>query len=302
MKYCLIFLACVSSVFGSDQWFKETLYNDYQQKFKITEILYEEKTPYQHLVIFENPRFGRVLALDGAIQTTDAFEFIYHEMMVHVPLVAHPNPERVLIIGGGDGGVLREVLRHSTVKKVTMVEIDTSVITMSEKYFPEHSAGAFENPRAEIVIADGFDFVKNATEKFDVIICDSSDPFGPAAVLFTSEFYGYCSKILKAGGIFVNQNGVPAMQANEMALTFRNRSPHFSDVRFFLAPVPHYAGGFMAMGWATNDPSYENLDIQLLKKRAQAIEGKLKYYSPAIHQASFALPPFIREGYTSAEE
>lgn len=297
MKYILIFLAASATLF-SNSWYEEKLYDEWQQKYKITNVLYEEKTPFQHLIIFENPRFGKVLALDGVIQTTDAFEYIYHEMMAHVPLTAHPNPEKVLIIGGGDGGTLREVLRHPNLKKIVMVEIDPSVIKMSEKYFPEHSAGAFQNPRAEIVIADGIEYLKNTEEKFDVIICDSTDPIGPGAVLFTKEFYGYCSQALGPSGIFVNQNGVPAMQGDELQMTFENRSPHFSDVRFYLAAIPHYVGGFMAIGWASNDPSYADIDMQALEKRAAAIQGKLKYYTPQVHKASFALPPFIQDYFS----
>jgi spermidine synthase len=302
MKYILIFLAAAATLVGNG-WYEEKLYDDWQQKYKIGNILYEEKTPFQHLIIFENSRFGKVLALDGVIQTTDAFEYIYHEMIAHVPLVAHPNPEKVLIIGGGDGGTLREVLRHPSVKKAVMVEIDPSVIKMSEKYFPEHSAGAFQDPRAQIVIADGIEYVKNTEEKFDVIICDSTDPIGPGAVLFTEEFYGYCSKALGPSGIFVNQNGVPAMQGDELQMTFENRSSHFSDVRFYLAAIPHYVGGFMALGWASNDLSYADFDIQALEKRAAAIQSYCKYYSAAVHRAAFALPPYVQACYsTSAEE
>jgi spermidine synthase len=170
------------------RWIGETLYPFYQQRFSATEVLFEEKTEHQDLVIFENDFFGRVMLLDGVTQTTDRDEFVYHEMISHVPIFAHGNAQKVLIIGGGDGGVLREVLRHKDVE-CTMVEIDASVVEMSKKYFPQHSDGAFEDPRCNLVIADGLKFVKETQDRFDVIIVDSTDPIGPGEVLFTSEFY-----------------------------------------------------------------------------------------------------------------
>ncbi|MES2122887.1 MAG: polyamine aminopropyltransferase, partial [Chlamydiota bacterium] len=152
---------------------------------KMDPVLYREQTSEQDLVIFENPRLGRVLALDGIIQLTEADEHVYHEMIVHVPLLTHGQAEKVLIIGGGDGGALREVLRHGQVQKVVLVEIDPTVIAMCREMFPMVSRGSFDDPRAEIVIADGTEYVRTAEERFDVIICDSTDPVGPGKVLFT---------------------------------------------------------------------------------------------------------------------
>ena len=281
-------------LFAQDTWYNETLYGDWQQRLRIDRMIYEEQTEQQHLVIFENPTFGRVLALDGVIQTTDAFEYVYHEMMVHVPLLTHENPKNVLIIGGGDGGILREVMRHKSVERVTMVEIDPKVISMCKEYFPGHSNGAFEDPRAKIVIADGCDFVKNTEEKFDVIIVDSTDPIGPGEVLFTSEFYGHCQKALAPAGILVNQNGVPTMQPSELLLTLKNRAPHFKHIGFFFAPVPHYVGGLMALGWATNDDRYTTCNSEGIQKKYTTLQGQLKYYTPQIHQAAFATPQFIK--------
>jgi spermidine synthase len=273
--------------------YTETLHEDWRQTFLVQEKLYEEKTKEQHLVIFNNPRFGKVLALDGVIQTTEKDEFVYHEMMTHVPMLAHGNAKNVLIIGGGDGGILREVLKHKTVEKATLVEIDESVVTFSKKHLPTLSAGAFDDPRAEVVIQDGCIFVKNSTQKYDVIICDSTDPIGPGAVLFTPEFYGDCHALLTEGGIFVNQNGVPFMQADELRNTFKNRKLHFQDVGFYLGVIPTYVGGFMAFGWATDGQENRDISLQELEKRFKNIEGELKYYTPAIHKASFVLPKFI---------
>ncbi|MDH5767074.1 MAG: polyamine aminopropyltransferase, partial [Gammaproteobacteria bacterium] len=187
--------------------YAETLYDSYGQEFAVDKVYFENKTDHQHLVIFENAKFGRVMALDGIIQTTEADEFIYHEMLTHVPLLAHGNVKRVLIIGGGDGGMLREVCKHSSVEHITQVEIDDQVVDMCKEYLPNHSAGAYDDPRVNIVIDDGANFVRQCTDKFDVIISDSTDPIGPGDVLFTSDFYADCKQCLTEDGILVTQNG-----------------------------------------------------------------------------------------------
>ena len=238
---------------------------------------------------------GTVLALDGVIQTTSSDEFVYHEMMAHVPLIAHGNAKKVLIIGGGDGGMLREVRRHKSLEKIVMVEIDPSVIALAKEHLPMLSQGAFEEPRLELVIADGSRFVKETEERFDVIICDSTDPIGPAEVLFTEEFYADCKNILNPKGIFVNQNGVPSMQDFEVKDTYARRLPHFADTSFYLAPVPTYIGGFMAFGWATDELSYRDLSLEEIEQRLSAIEGEMKYYNAEMHRACFALPNFIQK-------
>ena len=272
-------------------WYAETLYPAWAQSFEMTQEIMREKTEHQDLVIFENPMFGKVLALDGIIQLTDADEPVYHEMMSHVPLLTHGNPSSVLIVGGGDGGILREVLKHPSVQRAVLVDIDSSVIELSKKYFPKVSDGAYDDPRVEVIIQDAAQFVKMTNESFDVIICDSSDPMGPSAVLFTREFYGDCKELLRDGGIFVNMSGVPFLQKNEQALTFQNCSPHFSHVKFYLAPVPTYVGGFMAMGWAS-DRDYQ-VSEEVLAERLGKLGDSLFYYTPAIHKASFALPNFM---------
>jgi spermidine synthase len=281
---------------GFANWYEESLYSDWKQILKKEKILYEAKTEFQDLIIFENPLLGRVLGLDGIVQTTEADEYVYHEMMVHVPLVAHPNPETILIIGGGDGGILREVIRHSCVKKVVMVEIDGAVVEFSKTHLPTLSNGAFDDSRLQLVIDDGAKFVKETDEQFDVIICDSTDPIGPGAVLFTEEFYGDCKNILKEGGIFVNQNGVPFLQTTETKDTYQRRLPHFKDVGFYIASIPTYFGGFMALGWAT-DGDYRHICRDVLEERISKIEGTLNYYNVDIHQACFALPNFIKKQF-----
>ncbi|MDF1763784.1 MAG: polyamine aminopropyltransferase [Oleibacter sp.] len=273
----------------------ERLYDNYAQSFTVSDLLFEVKTEHQHLEIFETPFLGRVMLLDGVVQTTEKDEFIYHEMMVHVPLFAHPNPNRVLIIGGGDGGILREVLRHQNVEHVTQVEIDGSVIDMCKKYFPKHSNGAYDDPRATIVIADGKDFMASCTDMFDVIISDSTDPIGPGEVLFTSDFYADEKKCLNPGGMMVAQNGVPFMQGDEVTNTYQRLSKLYQDASFYVAPVPTYTGGFMTLAWASDDALLRQQDTATIEARIQQAGFETRYYNADIHVASFALPNYIRK-------
>jgi spermidine synthase len=293
----LLVLSTANANEEGECWYSETLYPEWRQVVRMDQVIELEKTAFQDLVIFENGRFGRVLALDGVIQTTQADEFIYHEMMTHVPLIAHGNAKQVLIIGGGDGGSLREVVRHKNVRRIVMVEIDASVIDLSKQYLPTLSNGAFSDPRFELVIADGAEYVKNTEDRFDVIICDSTDPIGPGEVLFTQEFYGNCKRILNEKGIFVNQNGVPFLQTTEVRDTYQRRKNFFKDTSFYSAPVPTYVGGFMAFGYATDELGYRELSLEELNARLQEVEGELKYYNPEIHRAAFALPNFVKKQF-----
>ncbi len=274
--------------------YSETLYPEWGQQMKMEEVLHEEKTEWQDLIIFENGLFGRVLALDGVIQTTYKDHAIYSEMMVHVPFLSHGNVKNVLIIGGGDGAVLKEALRYPGLERAVVVDIDASVVSMTKEWMPAVCGEAFNDPRGEVIIQDATLYVKDCPHQFDVIICDSTDPEGPGAVLFTEEFYGDCKKCLSPGGIFVNQNGVPFLQKEELSLTIRGRSPHFSDVGFYVVAMPTYVGGFMALGWASDNHQLREISLDVLKKRYQALQGDFLYYTPEIHQASFALPAFMK--------
>ena len=273
--------------------FQETLYSEWGQNFEQGQTLFEAATDHQELVIFENPRFGRVMALDGVIQTTEADEFVYHEMMVHVPMNTHPCPKNVLIIGGGDGGILREVLKHPSVESVTQVEIDRAVVDMCIEYFPKHSNGAFDDPRLNLVIDDGAAFIANNSEQFDVIITDSTDPIGPGEVLFESSFYAGCANALTDKGILVTQNGVPYMQGDEVTNTYRRWKSYFQTRSFYLTPVPTYAGGAMAMGFASK-ARIEMPSINELTARSNAL-SLLKYYTPQVHHGAFGLPRFVQD-------
>jgi len=277
--------------------FQETLYDALSQNFRIDKMYFEQKTEHQHLMIFHNAFLGRVMTLDGIVQTTEKDEFIYHEMMAHVPLFSHGDARRVLIIGGGDGGMLREVLKHRDVEHVTMVEIDEAVIEMAKQYLPNHSKGAFDDARTNIVIADGMDFVRqydrDADEGFDVIISDSTDPIGPGEVLFTDDFYAQCKRILNQGGIMVAQNGVPFFQIDEVQNTCKRMSTYFSDQTFYSAAVPTYYGGIMTFAWGTDSVAARTVDSDTLQDRFAEAAINTRYYTPQIHQASFALPRYV---------
>jgi len=274
-------------------WTVESLYDDRAQALRETAVLYDSETGHQRLRLFENPRYGRVLTLDGVVQVTEGDEFIYHEMMAHVPILAHGGAQRVLIIGGGDGGMAREVLRHATVEHVTMVEIDAGVVEFSKKYLPGISAGAFDDKRLNLVIADGAAFVREGTEQFDVVISDSTDPIGPGEVLFTDSFYGHVKRRLAPGGIFVTQNGVPFQQPDELRQTLRAFRTLYDDATCYLATVPTYAGGPMAFGWAT-DSAARHTGLATLERRFADAGIETRYYTPEVHKAAFALPGYVK--------
>ncbi|MBN2752049.1 MAG: polyamine aminopropyltransferase [Rhodospirillaceae bacterium] len=274
--------------------YAEILHRDWQQRFGNIQILHVETTPFQKLEVFSSPSFGTVMALDGVIQTTTADEFIYHEMMVHPPLVAHGAVKRVLIIGGGDGGCLREVLKHP-VESVTLVEIDAAVIAASKRFLPELSAGAFDDPRTRVVVGDGLKFIAETDEIFDVILVDSTDPEGPGEVLFTEAFYADCARALSPRGVVVTQCGVPFLQPAGVTRSYRRLCSGFSDVTFTVCAVPTYVGGVMTLGWASADPTLRCLGVESLRAVSTARGLTTRYYSPEVHLAAFALPRYIQD-------
>lgn len=281
----------------ADTWLNETLYPDWGQRFKTVRELARVKSDFQDIGVFETTSHGRVLTLDGVIQITERDEFVYQEMLVHVPLLAHGNAKNVLIIGAGDGGVLKHVLMHKGVERAVMAEIDGEVIRLSKEFLPGIGGDAWTNPRAEVIVGDGIDFVKKApTGSFDVIIVDSTDPIGVGEVLFTDEFYENAARILADDGLIVNQCGVPFMQADELYETSVRRKKFFPFVSAYVAAVPTYVGGYMTLGWAGKNPAQTQVSIEDIAKRAEAaggIAGKSEYWSPQVHVASFWLPPYI---------
>lgn len=273
-------------------WFEETLYQNVRQTFRVERVLYEGRSRYQQVKVLETAEFGRMLVLDGVCQTTERDEFVYHEMMVHLPLNAHGAAKRVLIIGGGDGGILEEVLKHP-VARVVLVEIDDQVIAVAKEWLPSICGQAFADPRLELIVGDGAKYVAETKERFDVVIVDSSDPIGPAEVLFASPFYSACKRCLTGDGIMVNQNGVPFLQPDETRNTYRNLKLIFPHNGFYVMPVPTYYGGFMALSWA----AMRDLSAQApaeIASRVAHLNLPLKYYNAAVHSAAFALPEYIR--------
>lgn len=269
------------------------MYPNWEQRFRVIREIVRVQSPFQEIVIFESASHGRVLMLDGAVQVTEADEFAYQEMIVHVPLIQHGVARRVLIIGAGDGGVLRRVLQHRSVERVVMVEIDEAVIQTVQMHLPTIAMDAWTDARAEIVIGDGVAYVEQApSDTFDIIIVDSTDPSGPGARLFSETFYIGCSRILSKGGLIVNQCGVPFMQADELTETTILRSRAFAFCRAFLVAVPTYVGGFMTLGLSTQ-MEWQELPLDIIQNRSLGIVGDTSYWSPSIHQAAFALPPYI---------
>ena len=283
------------------EWFNETLYPAVGQHFRIDKMLYRNQTGRQDLQIFENEFLGRVMTLDGIVQVTERDEYVYHEMLSHVPVMALAARAScdtackpalsVLIIGGGDGGVLRRCLMHD-IERATMVEIDDQVVDLCRTYLPSISDGAFDDPRTNLVIADGARFVDQTTDRFDIIIVDSTDPIGPGKVLFSKQFYRACKKCLNPGGVLVTQNGVPFFSPH-LSNTHQSLTGLFADNTFYTAAIPTYYGGFMALGWASDDAGLRRQATSDIDKLFKATNIKSDYYTPEIHAACFALPRFI---------
>ncbi len=279
-----------------DRWVEETLHRGFRTRLKAERVLFDSETEHQQLIIFETLEFGRVMMLDGVVQLSTKDEFVYHEMMSHVPLFAHGKAKRALIVGGGDGGVLREALKHPELKEVTLCEIDRSVIDLCREHFPDISAGAFDDPRTRIVIADGTKFVAETSDRFDVIMVDSTDPIGPGAVLFTKEFYTDCAKALKPGGVLVTQNGLPFLQSGELVQSVGFFRDLFKDAYAFLATTPSYFGGPMSYGWASDNPKLRHRKVGRIERRyEEAGRFPTRYWRPDVHAAAFALPNYVRE-------
>ncbi|MGC8532573.1 MAG: polyamine aminopropyltransferase [Acidiphilium sp.] len=280
----------------TDMWFNESLYPAWGQRFRVVRELARVRSDFQDIAIFESETHGRVMTLDGVVQITEGDEFVYQEMIAHVPILAHGAAQSVLIIGAGDGGVLKRVLMHPGVTKAVMVEIDGEVIRLSKQFLPTIGGTAWNDPRADVIVGDGIDYVKKAPDaSFDVIIVDSTDPIGVGEVLFTDEFYQNCARILTDRGVIVNQCGVPAMQADELRDTSARRRQFFPHVTAYVAAVPTYVGGYMTLGWAGKDPTLTQQTAATIAERAQAagIIGTTEYWTPEIHRAAFFLPPYI---------
>lgn len=280
------------------RWIAETLFDDlgFRMSYAAERVLYETQTAHQHLVLFENKFFGKMLMLDGATQITSRDEYVYQEMMSHVPLFAHGKAKDVLIVGGGDCGIAEEVLKHKSVKRLTQVEIDASVVAFAKEHYPEFTKPVFADKRFECIIGDGMKYLAQTKRRFDVIIVDSTDPQGPGAVLFTREFYAACKRSLNKGGVLVTQNGVPFLQAGELKTSIRHLKALFADASCYVAAVPTYVGGLMAMGFATDNKRLRRLSAKLIAERyRKAGRFPTRYWTPELQVGAFALPRFIAE-------
>jgi len=269
--------------------YQETLQEGYGQRFTVDRILYEAHTEYQQFVIFMNARMGRVLALNGVIQTTEADEFIYHEVLTHVPLFAHGLARRVLIIGGADGGTLREVAKHREVESITMVEADGVLVDICREFLPEHSKGAFGDPRLNLVIDEVMGFFAKTQNKFDVIIFDVIDPAGQVP----EDFYQACRLCLNDGGILVARSSTPFLQLNELQTAAKQMDGLFPDWHFYQAAVPTHMGGTMTFAWGACSSESRKLPLDTLCQRFAGSGIVTRCYNPHVHLAAFALPQYV---------
>lgn len=268
-------------------WFTEDWTPHMRLSLKTARVLHREESAYQEIAVLESVQLGRVLILDDVIQTTEKDEFAYHEMLVHVPMNVHRCPQRVLVIGGGDGGTIREVLRHDTVKRAVMVEIDQRVVEVSREYLPSLSS-AFSDPRLELVFGDGIEYVREHKDAFDVIVIDSTDPVGVATGLFSGSFYRNVKDCLTEEGLFTQQTASPFFNRPLLRRIQRDLASIFPVSTFYLGFVPAYPGGLWSYSLGSRLLDPRDFDAS----RARALEGR--YYNEEVHQAALVLPPFCK--------
>ncbi|AZR73815.1 spermidine synthase [Anoxybacter fermentans] len=271
-------------------WFTEYQNNKLAYGYKISKHLHSEQTKFQRLDVVDTEQFGRMLILDGIVMTTIEDEFVYHEMISHVPLITHPNPKKVAVIGGGDGGAIREIIKHPSIEEAHLIEIDGRVIENSKKYLPE-IACALDDPKVTIFVEDGIEFIKKNKNTYDVIMVDSTDPIGPAVGLFKKEFYQSVYDALKEDGLFVAQTESPFLNKDIIKPTYQAISEVFPITRLYLATIPTYPGFLWSFSMGSKKYKPEDADLS----RAEAIASDTKYYNPEIHRSAFALPNFVRD-------
>lgn len=272
------------------QWISEEQTPHLRLSTEVSEVLYDGESEFQKIAVFKSEEYGTMLQLDGVFQTSEREEFIYHEMIAHIPLFLHPNPERVLIIGGGDGGAARECVRHDSVKEVTMVEIDGKVVELAKQYLPTIAKAMIEeNPKLTVKIGDGIGYMAEQEDYYDVIIVDCSDPIGPGEGLFTEAFYKNTMKALRKDGLFVQQTESPMLHQPLVKKVFSYVNNHFPIARLYTAYIPIYPAGMhcFTMGSKQYDP------LTWEPNREQNFTTK--YYNKDIQKAAFALPNFVKE-------
>jgi len=269
-------------------WFSELQTPSLAISCRTKATLHSEKTEFQDLMVIDTEAFGRMLLLDGVIQTSIKDEFVYHEMITHVALNTLKNPKRALVVGGGDGGSIREILKHKSIEKATLVEIDRRVVEVCKEYLPEISVG-LQDPRVEIIFDDGIKHVKEHKNTYDLIVVDSTDPVGPAVGLFAKEFYASVYEALTDEGMFVAQTESPFFNAELIKRVMNDVRDIFPIAKIFLAHIPTYPGGCWSFTLGSKKYDPEQVDLSNLPQL------DTKYYSPEIHKAAFVLPPFVKE-------
>jgi spermidine synthase len=276
---------------GGEQWIEERFWDYFATRFKIKKVLFSGKSPYQKVDVLETEGHGRMLLNDGLVMITERDEFVYHEMIVHVPLFVHPEPRRVLVIGGGDGGTVREVLRHKTVDRCVLVEIDDMVVDACRQFIPQ-TASCLDDPRVTVTIGDGVEFVAKTQEKFDVVIVDSTDPIGPATPLFGPEFYGNVKKTLTDKGIVVSQGESAFYAGDTQKALLRILAGLFDRVNLYNYTNMSYPGGLWSFTFASRGlrPVWD-----LEPERVQKSGLDFQYYSADVHRGAFAIPAFMRK-------
>jgi spermidine synthase len=276
-----------------DLWFSELHTPNAKFSIRVDRQLYNGQSEFQRIDVFDSKEFGRFLTLDGYMMLTEKDEFIYHEMITHVPMAVHPNARRILVIGAGDGGVIRELCRYDKVEQIDMVEIDPLVVEVCKKYLPQ-TACRLEDPRVHIYYEDGLKFVRTAEDAYDLIIVDSTDPFGPGEGLFTKEFYGNCYKALHEDGIMVNQHESPFYENDAAAMQRAHKRivESFPISRVYQAHIPTYPSGHWLFGFASK--KYHPVH-DLNAVRWNMLGLTTRYYTTQLHVGAFALPAYVEE-------
>ncbi len=281
-------------------WFTERHTPYVNFSIKVERQLYTAQSEFQRIDVFESREFGRFLTLDGYMMLTEKDEFIYHEMITHIPMAVHPNPENILVIGAGDGGVVRELCRYPEIERIDLVEIDEEVIEASKEYLPFTSC-KMGDPRVNIYIQDGLKFIRRKKDEYDLIIVDSTDPFGPGEGLFSREFYGNCFKALHDDGIMVNQHESPFYEQDALAMQRAHKRiiESFPFSRIYQAHIPTYPSGHWLFGFSTK--KYHPLrDLNEARWNERGL--KCKYYTTTLHRGAFYLPAYVEEMLEDVEK
>ncbi|WP_184090019.1 polyamine aminopropyltransferase [Anaerocolumna cellulosilytica] len=274
-------------------WFTENHTDEARFSIKVDKHLFSKQSEFQRIDVFESKEFGKILTLDGFLMVTEKDEFIYHDMITHVPMAVNPNISKVLVIGAGDGGTVRELLRYKTITHIDMVEIDKDVVTVCKEYLPLTACGLTDN-KVHLYFEDGLKFVRGKVSEYDLIIVDSTDPFGPGEGLFTKEFYGNCYRALKEDGILVNQHESMyyTSYAESMKRAHQRIQDSFPVAKIYQAHIPTYPSGHWLFGFASKkyDP-IQDLDSDKWNK----LGLKTKYYNTDLHVGAFAIPNYVKE-------